>query len=96
MKAMLFNNIATCYFHLDDLEKADHLNDLALIEEPDYAKALLRKGLILERRGDFQQAFSIARFAINRFDSVFEDERNQKVVPSLKELRDRCEGKADG
>lgn len=60
MKAMLFNNIATCYYHLGQIDKADHMNDLALVEEPDYAKAMLRKVLILERRGDYAQAYSIA------------------------------------
>ena len=64
MKAMLFNNISTCYFHLNSVTKAEYHNDLALMEDPDYAKALLRKVLILERKGEFEHAYSIAGFAI--------------------------------
>lgn len=93
MKAMLFNNISTCYFHMNALPKSDYYNDMALMEEPDYAKALLRKALILERKGEFSQAHSIANFAVNRFDDEFEDERNRKIVPQLKELRDKLVGK---
>jgi tetratricopeptide (TPR) repeat protein len=52
MKAMLYNNIATCFFHMGNLPKAEINNEMALVEEPDYAKALLRKVLILERKGE--------------------------------------------
>ena len=64
MKAMLLNNISTSYFHLGQLPKAEQYNDLALMEEPDYAKALLRKALILEKRGECRQAHSIASFGV--------------------------------
>jgi tetratricopeptide (TPR) repeat protein len=53
MKAMLYNNIATCFFHMGNLPKAEINNEMALVEEPDYAKALLRKVLILERKGEY-------------------------------------------
>ena len=92
MKAMLLNNISTCYFHLGKLKEADQFNDLALMEDPDYAKGMLRKVLILERQGNYSEAHSIASFSIMRFDDDFEDERNRKVVPSLKEARERLEG----
>ncbi len=85
MKAMLLNNIATCFFHIGgDLTKAEYFNDLALMEDPDYAKAMLRKVYILQKKGDYKEACSIAGFAIMRFDDDFEDERNRKIVPELK------------
>ncbi len=68
---------------------------MALMEEPDYAKALLRKILILERKGEFSQATSMSQFAVVRFDDEYEDERNRKVVPEFKEAIKRMEGKLD-
>ena len=53
MKAVLYNNIASCFFHMGNFPKAEINNEMALVEEPDYAKALLRKVLILERKGEF-------------------------------------------
>jgi hypothetical protein len=53
MKAMLYNNISTSYFHMNAIPKAEYFNELALVEEPDYAKALLRKVLILEKKGEY-------------------------------------------
>ena len=94
MKAMLLNNIATCYFHLNLLTEAEYSNDMALMEDPDYAKAMLRKVYILQKKGDYKEACSIAGFAIRRFDDEFEDERNRKVVPELKTLRDQLQGKS--
>ncbi len=57
---MLYNNISTCFFYLGNIPKAEYSNEMALVEEPDYAKALLRKILILERKGEFTQAKSMA------------------------------------
>jgi len=54
MKAMLLNNIATCHFHMNNLPKAELHNEMALMEEPDYAKALLRKVYILEKKGEYR------------------------------------------
>ena len=42
----------------------------------------------------YKEACSIAGFAIRRFDDEFEDERNRKVVPELKTLRDQLQGKS--
>ena len=81
MKAMLLNNISACFFHTDKMEECESFNDLALMEDPDYAKGMLRKVLILEKKGCYSEAHSIANFAIMRFDDDFEDERNRKVVP---------------
>ena len=95
MKAMLYNNIATCLFHMNDLAKAELNNEMALIEEPDYAKALLRKVLILERKGEYSQAVSIAEFAVGRYDNEYEDDRNRKIIPEFKEVITRLSGKVD-
>jgi hypothetical protein len=54
---------------------------MALMEDPDYAKALYRKVLILEKMGNYENGHSIAKFAIMRFDSEYEDESNRKLVP---------------
>lgn len=56
------------------------------MEDPDYAKALYRKVLILEKKGDYQFAYNIVSFAIQRFDDDFEEEANKQVVPLLKEI----------
>ena len=46
---MLLNNIAACFSHMPgQLAQAEYFNDMALMEDPDYAKAMLRKVLILE------------------------------------------------
>jgi tetratricopeptide (TPR) repeat protein len=95
MKAMLYNNISTCYFHMGNIDKSELNNEMALIEEPDYAKALLRKCMILERKGEYSQAVSIAEFAITRFDDEYEDERNRKIVPEFKEVVSRLSGRVD-
>ena len=95
MKAMLLNNISTSFFHMEGkLTESEYFNDMALMEDPDYAKAMLRKVLILQKKGDYKEAHSIAGFAIMRFDDEYEDERNRKVVPELKEIRDQLQGKA--
>jgi len=86
MKAMLYNNIATCHFHMNNLPKAELHNEMALMEEPDYAKALLRKVYILEKKGEYRQAVSIAEFACTRFDDEYEDDRNRKTIPEFKEV----------
>ena len=48
MKAVLNNNIAACYCKLADYSRADKFNNLALIEDPEYAKAFYCKCIILE------------------------------------------------
>lgn len=63
MKAILYNNISTSYFHLQNLAKADAFNDMALMEDPDYARALLRKILILEKKGEYGAGHGLAKFA---------------------------------
>ena len=51
LKAILFNNVATCYFNMDEIVKSEQFNDLSTVEDPDYAKGMLRKILIMERKG---------------------------------------------
>ena len=75
------------------MQKAELYNDMALMEDPDYAKALLRKVLILERKGEYEQAHSIANFSVMRFDDEFEDDRNRKIVPLFKEMREKLKGR---
>ena len=53
MKSMLYNNLSTCYFHMNNLPQAELHNEYALMEEPDYAKAYLRKVCILEKKGEY-------------------------------------------
>ena len=59
------------------------------MEDPDYAKALYRKVLILEKNGQFTNGHSMANFAISRFDDDFEEDGNRKMVPSSKESKER-------
>ena len=92
---MLLNNISASFFHIEGkLSESEYFNDMALMEDPDYAKAMLRKVLILQKKGYYKEAHSIAGFAIMRFDDEYEDERNRKIVPELKAVRDQLEGKA--
>lgn len=86
---MLFNNISACYFNLNNLEKSDKFNNLALMEDPDYAKALFRKVLILEKNGQFTNGHNMANFAITRFDDDYEEEANRKMVPCFREAKER-------
>ena len=48
LKSMLFNNISVCYFSMNNIPQSEKFNDMALMEDPDYAKALLRKIMISE------------------------------------------------
>ncbi len=89
VKSMLRNNIAVCYFNLNKMRECEKFNDMALMEDPDYGKALLRKCLILEKKGEFTQGHDISRFAISRFDDDFEDDNNRKLVPQFKEINQR-------
>ena len=59
------------------------------MEDPDYAKALHRKVLILEKKGDYTNGHNIANFAVTRFDDDFEEEDNRKIVPLFKEAKER-------
>jgi hypothetical protein len=56
---------------------------LALCEDPDYAKSLYRKVLIMEKKGEYSGGHSIASFAITRFDHDLEEEDNRSTVPKF-------------
>ena len=56
------------------------------MSDPDYAKAMYRKILILEKQKRISNAIEICKFSINRFNSEFECEDNQKCVPLFEEL----------
>ena len=62
---------------------------MALVEDPDYAKAILRKIQIMDRKGEYSSAHNMANFAMARFDDEFEEAENRKLVPKFRELRDR-------
>ncbi len=51
IKAVLYNNISTCFFKMGDLNQSDMFNDKALMEDPDYGKAHYRKCKILQKKG---------------------------------------------
>ena len=53
LKAVLNNNISATYCKLSDYDRADKYNNLALMEDPEYAKAFHRKILILEETGKY-------------------------------------------
>ena len=60
LKAILYNNMSACYFNLEAWQKSEYFNDLALSEDPDYAKALYRNILILEQKGLYSRGAQMA------------------------------------
>ena len=50
LKAILFNNISMCYYRWGKIDQADKFNDMAIMEDPDYARATYQKCKILESR----------------------------------------------
>ena len=62
LKGQFCNNMAACYQKMGDLNNADVYNTWALKECPDYAKALHRKCLILEEKGQYSQAYQVAEW----------------------------------
>ena len=48
-----------------------------MVESPNYAKALHRKCLILEGKGEYTQAVSMAEWCAKKFDHPDEPEDNQ-------------------
>ena len=91
LKAVLNNNISACYCSLNDFKNADRYNNLALVEDQEYAKVYYRKILVLEGQARYKEAASLADWGVMRFDSQFEDEENQKIVPRFKELKVKME-----
>lgn len=78
MKAILLNNVSTCFFCRGDFDKAEEFNDQAMTVDPEYPKALLRKCLILEHNGVFSIALKIADYAIGNLTSEWNFDENSK------------------
>eukprot|EP00352_Strombidinopsis_acuminata_P008516 CAMPEP_0176372600 /NCGR_PEP_ID=MMETSP0126-20121128/25492_1 /TAXON_ID=141414 ORGANISM="Strombidinopsis acuminatum, Strain SPMC142" /NCGR_SAMPLE_ID=MMETSP0126 /ASSEMBLY_ACC=CAM_ASM_000229 /LENGTH=100 /DNA_ID=CAMNT_0017732483 /DNA_START=81 /DNA_END=383 /DNA_ORIENTATION=+ len=91
MKAVLNNNIATCFLKFDALDKADEYNTYALVEDADLPRAFTNKMKIMEARGDIPGALSVARFAKNRFDSQWETEETRKIAKEFSDAIPRLE-----
>ena len=84
LKSTLLNNVAACFFNQKKIKEAEQFNDLALIEDPGYAKAHHRKCLILEANGQLTSAISIAQAQISEYQSEFEfDESNKAMIPKF-------------
>jgi hypothetical protein len=66
---------------MNNIAQSDKFNDMSLMEDPDYAKALLRKILILEKKGEYEGGHNMANFCVNRFDDDYEEDANRKLVP---------------
>ena len=45
---------------------------MALIEDPDYARAHYRKCTILDVRGEYKRAYELAKGAIDQFSNDYE------------------------
>jgi tetratricopeptide (TPR) repeat protein len=84
LKSTLNNNISTCYCHLGDFKSADRFNNLALMEDPEYAKAFYRKALILEGQAKYREAAEVAGWGIKRFDNEFEEEESRNMVQKFR------------
>ena len=93
LKAQFCNNMSACYSKLGDLKQADIFNNWALKECPDYAKALHRKCLILEDKGEFTQAVKVAEWCAQRFDHEDEPQDNRNTVRHFTEVAERCKPK---
>jgi len=69
-------------------------NNTALMEDPDYCKAIERKCLILEAIGEYSQAMNMCEVGLRLYDNEFNfDEESIAVVPNLREIIERCERK---
>ena len=68
--------MAACYQKMGDLHNADIYNNWALKESPDYAKALHRKCLIHEAKGQYSLAYKMADWCAQRYTHEDEPEEN--------------------
>lgn len=90
LKAILFNNVSSCFFKYGNLDEAEKYNDMSVIQDPDYGKAHYRKCCILEKKGEFTQAVDLARYYIEEYENEFEmDEGNVDLVERFQEVVDR-------
>ena len=90
LKAQFCNNMSACYQKMGDLDNADIYNNWALKECPEYAKALHRKCLILEAKGEYTQCVKVAEWCAQRFNHPDEPEENKNTVPHFTEVAERA------
>eukprot|EP00356_Strombidium_inclinatum_P015187 CAMPEP_0170482662 /NCGR_PEP_ID=MMETSP0208-20121228/2583_1 /TAXON_ID=197538 /ORGANISM="Strombidium inclinatum, Strain S3" /LENGTH=221 /DNA_ID=CAMNT_0010755521 /DNA_START=3 /DNA_END=665 /DNA_ORIENTATION=- len=96
LKAVLLNNLSSCFYFQGQIDQAEKLNDLSIIEDPDYARAHFRKCTILEKRGEITQAIILAEGAIEQFSHEMEtDEGNRAMVPEFESLIQEIKPKKD-
>ena len=93
---MCLNNLSSCFFNEGFLDQADKFNDMALTEDPDYAKAHYRKCTILAEKGDIKRAIMVANSAIKTYSNEMEtDYANVKVVPMFRAFIQENEDKEE-
>ena len=73
MKAVLYNNLSSCYCKFGNYEEAESLNDNALVEDP-FSKVYYRKCLILEAKGEIIMAINLASQSIEDYSHEFESD----------------------
>ena len=96
LKAVLLNNLASCFFNEGFIDQADKFNDMALIEDPEYARAHYRKCTILAHKGDIKRAIMVAQSAINTYSNEMEtDQTNIKVIPLFRTFIEDNEDKQE-
>ena len=90
LKATILNNMASCFLVKKQTDMADRYNNLALMEDPGYAKAHFRKCTILEARGNFTNAINLAQQCIEEYSHEFESDKTSiDMIPKFQELIDR-------
>ena len=81
---MLLNNLASCFFCKGLIDEADKFNDMALMEDPGYARAHFRKCTILEKKGQYSIALGIAEASLEQYTDEMEmDETSEKMIPKF-------------
>ena len=84
LKATYLNNLASCFFSVDEIEESDKFNDMALMEDPSYAKGYYRKCLILEAKGQYSGAINVAQGCIDEYSNEYEfDINNKNMIPKF-------------
>ena len=102
LKSALNNAVAKSYFKLEKWERCDLYNSTALIEDPDYIKAIYWKSLLLEKMGEFKDAVAILEWAMKKLHmekgepkskyTFYEtDEAETEILAKMQWAHDRCE-----
>ena len=66
LKAVLNNNISMAFMKLRDYDRAHIYNNAAILDDPDYGKAVLRKAQILEETCEYTHALAIANWGMQK------------------------------